>query len=53
MIWIIIILVTLFIFCACALGKDYDDDLDVINEREYINHIKDEKEKKVENDDRQ
>lgn len=53
MIWIIIILVTLFIFCACVLGKDYDDDLDAIEEREYINHIKEEKDKKVENDDRQ
>ena len=46
MIWIIIILVTLFIFCACALGKEYDDDLDVINTREYINHIEEEKDKK-------
>lgn len=53
MIWIIIILVTLFIFSACTLGKEYDDNLDVINEREYINHIKEETDKKVENDDRQ
>lgn len=53
MIWIIIILVTLFIFSACVLGNEHDDDLDVINEREYINHIKEEKDKKVENDDRQ
>lgn len=53
MIWIIIILVTLFIFSACVLGKDYDDDLDGIDEREYINHIKEEEDKKVENDDRQ
>lgn len=53
MIWIIIILVTLFIFSACALGKEYDDDFDAINEREYINHIEEEKYKKVENDDRE
>lgn len=46
MIWIIIILVTLFIFSACALGKEYDDDLDANEEREYINHIKEEKEKR-------
>lgn len=52
MIWIIIILVTLFIFSACILGNEHDD-LDVINTREYINHIKEEKDKKVENDDRQ
>ena len=43
MIWIIIILVTLFIFSACILGNEHDDDLDVINEREYINHIEEEK----------
>lgn len=46
MIWIIIILVTLFIFCACALGNEDDDILDAIEEREYINHIKEEKDKK-------
>ena len=50
MIWIIIILVTLFIFSACALGKEYDDDLDVINEKEYINHIKEEKQKRGKNE---
>lgn len=49
MIWIIIILVTLFIFSACALGNEHDDDLDAINEREYINHIKEEKEKRGKN----
>lgn len=50
MIWIIIILVTLFIFSACILGNENDDDLDVINEREYINHIEEEKEKRGKNE---
>lgn len=49
MIWIIIILVTLFIFSACILGNEHDD-LDAINEREYINHIKEEKEKRGKNE---
>lgn len=50
MIWIIIILVTLFIFSACVLGNENDDNLDAIDEREYINHIKEEKEKRDKNE---
>ena len=50
MIWMIIILVTLFIFSACILSNEADDNLDAIEEREYINHIKEEKEKRGKNE---